>query len=72
MNNQKRNDFILPDELGWTVNDEIKLLLSKHNISITGIVLDSKLTFEKKLFLIDIQNAETIDNFYAVIKEAQK
>lgn len=64
-----RNDFLLPDELGWDCNDELN-----------EIVKDKIKTLENALSMgaiksgiyADVWIANLLDDIYAVIKKYQK
>jgi len=67
-----RNDFLLPDELGWECNDEISKYMDKwfnQLISHAKEILQSDTVGMYALF--QISKAEIMDNIYAIIKKYQ-
>lgn len=63
-----KNDFLLPDELGWDCNDELNALVKSHIKKLESIADGSA---QKQGFIVDIWIAELLDDTYAIIKKYQ-
>ncbi len=63
---KKRNDFKLPDELGWEANDAIRKVIFEwlHEVT-TGKPMTS-------MVMMDVAVAQLSDDVYAAIKKYQK
>lgn len=68
---KKRNDFLLPNELGWECNDkiskEIDTLLYHFQKR-----LNKDTPEEDVVMYWEVLKAQLMDNVYAIIKEYQK
>jgi len=69
----KRNDFILPDDLGWGCNDELSEMMYEYAEKAIEIVLKGMTADHNKAGgYLTVLTAEYMDNMYAVIKKYQK
>jgi hypothetical protein len=59
-----KNEFLLPEELGWACNDEISDYLDKW----VDMLLENKLTIGSGAMMWSVAKAELMDNIYAIIK----
>lgn len=70
---KQRNDFLLPNELGWKCNDELSELLSQYAFDWSTVLTEYARKDQKSGELLAmVITAEAMDNIYAVIKEYQK
>jgi hypothetical protein len=63
----QRNDFLLPDELGWECNDEISNAIDLWAKDCDRA--DPERTDSKMLW--GVAKAQLMDNIYAIIKKYQ-
>ena len=62
---KQRNDFLLPDELGWECNDEINKVFKQH--------ISKLMKYDKTSpWMLDVLIANIMDDMYAIIKKYQK
>ena len=59
-----KNDFLLPDELGWECNDKISKYIDEWVKNLTK--------HQSTPWVWPVAKAELMDNVYAIIKEYQK
>lgn len=67
----KKNEFLLPDELGWACNDEISGLMKKKLFKIAQLA-ERNSDDSSNYMLLEVGIAEIIDDMYAIIKKYQK
>lgn len=74
------NEFLLPNELGWDCNDEIKARINSWlaacSVRQSDIMSDIRVSQETRYETLktfnEVANAELADDIYAIIKKYQE
>lgn len=67
-----RNEFLLPNELGWEANDKIGMRLREYANAWATSVMENMNDEQRAHVMSAVLTAEAMDDVYAIIKKYQK